>query len=128
MSLIKKLILLFCLMGIAVSSYLLYGKLFGSEIICGISSCGTVNESKYSMLFDVPVSALGLLFYSGMAFVTIVKMDKLFLIGSIFGVLFSAYLSFIEAFVIHAWCQWCVLSAWITICLFLLGLRQFKLK
>lgn len=128
MSLIKKLILLFCLMGIAVSSYLLYGKLLGSEIICGISSCGIVNESKYSMLFGIPVSALGLLFYFGMAFVTIVKMDKLFLIGSIFGVLFSAYLSFIEAFVIHAWCQWCVFSAWITICLFLLGFRQFKLK
>jgi uncharacterized membrane protein len=28
-----------------------------------------------------------------------------------FGVLFSTYLTYLEAFVIHATCSWCILSA-----------------
>jgi protein-disulfide isomerase/rhodanese-related sulfurtransferase len=38
------------------------------------------------------------------------------------GFLFSLYLTGLEAFVIHAWCAWCVTSAIIITCIFLLSL------
>jgi uncharacterized membrane protein len=45
------------------------------------------------------------------------------------GVVFSAWLTYLEAFVIHAWCQWCVISAILITLIFLLslpGLRQAR--
>ena len=45
------------------------------------------------------------------------------------GVAFSGYLTYLEAFVIHAWCQWCVISAILVTLIFLLsipGLRQAR--
>jgi len=39
------------------------------------------------------------------------------------GVLFSIYLTYLELFVIHAICSWCLFSAVIITVLFLLSLR-----
>ncbi len=44
------------------------------------------------------------------------------------GLLYSIYLTFLEAFVIKAFCQWCLVSAWITVCLFVLSIRVVKRK
>jgi uncharacterized membrane protein len=46
--------------------------------------------------------------------------------GGIIGVLFSAYLTYLEAFVIHAWCQWCVSSAIIMVLAFLASLPEVR--
>ena len=35
------------------------------------------------------------------------------------GVLVSIWLSYLEAYVIHAWCQWCLASAFIVFCIFI---------
>jgi uncharacterized membrane protein len=43
------------------------------------------------------------------------------------GVAFTAYLTYLEAFVLHAWCRWCLGSAAIIVAIFvtsLLGLRR----
>jgi uncharacterized membrane protein len=125
---LSKLGIAICFIGILVSSYLLYARLSGGELICGVSSCNTVNSSDYSVLLGVPLSAWGLLFYGGMIFLLLVRKYKLFYFGSIVGVIFSAYLTFLEFFVIKAWCQWCLLSAWLTVCLFVVGVRVRKQK
>ena len=123
MQLLKKLIISLCGIGLAISIYLLYSKVFGSEIVCGVSSCGIVNGSKYAEILGVPVSALGVLFYISMGVLLFLDFKRLFFIGSICGLLFSGYLTYMEAFVIHAWCQWCIMSAWICVCLFVYGMR-----
>jgi len=46
--------------------------------------------------------------------------------GVILGVGFSAYLTYLEAFVIHAWCQWCVSSAIIMVLAFLASLPELR--
>ena len=115
-----------CFIGILVSAYLFYARLTGGELVCGISNCNTVNSSKYSVLLGIPLSAWGLLFYIGMIFLLLIGKYKLFYLASIFGLLFSAYLTFLEFFVIKAWCQWCLLSAWLTVCLFVLAVRLRK--
>ena len=39
---------------------------------------------------------------------------------------FSAYLTFLEAFVIHAWCQWCVISAVLVTIIFVAALAEVR--
>jgi len=48
------------------------------------------------------------------------------LAGGVLGIVFSAYLTYLEAFVIHAWCQWCVISAIIMAVSFLLILPELR--
>ena len=44
--------------------------------------------------------------------------------GSLGGGLFSAYLTYLEAFVIEAWCQYCVISAIIITLIFFASLPE----
>jgi uncharacterized membrane protein len=46
--------------------------------------------------------------------------------GAVGGLAFSAYLTYLEAFVIHAWCQWCVVSAALAVLVFILALPEFR--
>jgi uncharacterized membrane protein len=48
------------------------------------------------------------------------------LLGGILGMVFSAYLTYLEAFVIHAWCQWCVASAIIMVVAFIAILPEAR--
>jgi uncharacterized membrane protein len=41
-------------------------------------------------------------------------------------VLFTAYLTYLELFVIHAVCRWCVTSAVIILAIFLLAVRDLR--
>jgi uncharacterized membrane protein len=45
---------------------------------------------------------------------------------SAIGVAFSAWLTYLEAAVINAWCQWCVVSAIIITLIFLLSIPGFR--
>jgi uncharacterized membrane protein len=110
------------LIGAFVATYLLLYKLgvFGT-IICGDAGCETVQASPWAYLFGIPVAAWGLAAYAAIfatAFLgtqprfadrTWVALTLVTLTGGAF--LFSVYLSILEEFVIHAWCQWCIVSA-----------------
>lgn len=113
--------------GLAVASYLYSGEVLHTTVTCGFSSCAAVTSSAVARIFDIPFSLLGVLYYSGMLVVSFLKRPRLLLIGSVIGVLFSAYFTSLEVFVLHAWCQWCVLSAWITVALLILSLRFRRL-
>ena len=45
---------------------------------------------------------------------------------SAWGVLFTAWLNYLEGFVIHAWCEWCLGSAAMVLLLFLLTLVDWR--
>jgi len=119
--------------GLVVSGYLTFVESTGATVACGGAlggGCGDVQTSKYAMLFDVlPVGLLG--FIGNIAILAawiawqfgpfaIKNMAALAIWGmSIFGVLFSIYLTFLEPFVIGATCMWCISSAVIMILLLL---------
>jgi hypothetical protein len=46
--------------------------------------------------------------------------------GATIGLLFSAYLTYLEAFVIHAWCRWCIASAVLAVLIFIFTLPEFR--
>jgi uncharacterized membrane protein len=42
------------------------------------------------------------------------------------GLVFTAWLNYLEAFVIHAWCEWCLGSATMVLILFLLAFADWR--
>lgn len=129
-------IALLSLLGLLVSLYLLSHSLFGSSLVCGVGDCDAVQASKFAWVGRMPVSGIGALGYAALLAVSLTglqptRMDSpsiplLLVGGTTAGVAFSAYLTYLEAAVIHAWCQWCVISAvLITLC-FLASLPEGK--
>jgi uncharacterized membrane protein len=110
--------------GLAVSGYLSFIESTGGPVVCGplLSGCTDVQNSKYAMLFGIlPVGVFGfmgniavLIAWAVWQFgpVNLKKLAVLAMWGMcVFGVLFSAYLTFLEPFVIGATCMWCLSSA-----------------
>ena len=105
--------------GIGVSSVSLYHHYEKSaSSFCNINetfNCDIVNHSSYSTLFGVPVALIGILGYSvllGAATVgrTRRQTPTLLLAASTAGLLFALYLTYIEGFVLAAWCVLCLSS------------------
>ncbi len=125
------------LAGIFISLYLTLYKLgVIGELSCTIGSCETVNTSKWSRFLGLPVAGWGLLFYLDVfliAFVgTMARFENEPVISLVLvaeaaaGVLFSAWLTYLELDVIHAICIWCVTSAVIVTIIFLVSLADMR--
>lgn len=100
--------------GVAVSLYLWYSKISKTEIICTPGSeCDLVNASPYSMLLGIPVAAIGAAGYTALlafALWALFKSDdapawllNARLAMASVGLFFAAYLTGIEAFILHAY-------------------------
>jgi len=125
------------LAGIFISLYLTLYKIgVIGELSCSIGSCETVNTSKWSRFLGLPVAAWGLLFYLDVFALALVGTMRRFefepaisflLVGeAAVGVLFSAWLTYLELGVIHAICIWCVTSAVIVTIIFLVSLADLR--
>jgi uncharacterized membrane protein len=103
------------LAGLAVGGYLTYIHYAGIAPICAASGgCEKVQSSSYAELAGVPVALLGALGYAAILATTFVRGEAGRLGGAciaLAGAGFSAYLTYLELFEIHALCQWCVASA-----------------
>lgn len=118
----RMVIALLSLVGLFVAMYLwAHNAGLMGEIVCGVGDCATVQSSQYAKIGPVPVSAIGVFGYlalMSLSFAGIQPSQRdsgliggLLLAGATFGVLFSGYLTYLEAAVINAWCQYCVASA-----------------
>ncbi|MEA2217412.1 MAG: hypothetical protein QOJ35_38 [Solirubrobacteraceae bacterium] len=103
-------------LGIAVASYLTYVHYASLQPFCagGSGGCERVQSSSYASVAGIPVAVLGVAGYLAIAIALLgpgdtARLAAAALAGSGFG--FSAYLTYLELFVIHAICQWCVASA-----------------
>lgn len=102
-------------LGLAVSAYLTIARLSGGDVACVVGGgCTTVQESEYSELLGIPVPVLGLAGYGGLLLSALLpgapgRALGLFTALVSFG--FSAWLTAVEAFILEAWCAWCVTSA-----------------
>lgn len=116
------------LVGLADSVYLWSFK-WGGQLICAAAGCEAVNSSPYAMLLGVPVAAIGAAGYASLFALALwayfandnapVWLTDLRTVFAGIGLFFAAYLTGIELFVLHAICQWCVLSATTITALFL---------
>lgn len=120
--------------GVAISIYLAAAKFAGVAPICGPSrGCETVENSSYSSVAGIPVAVLGLLFSAaivGAALWWDRTRDRRGLYGlyvlGLTGSLVEAYLVYLELFVIHAICLWCVAYGITVVGGWLLALRALR--
>ena len=128
---------LVALIGVFVSLYLTLYKLGHiGTLACGTGSCETVQLSKWGDFLGLPVAAWGLGYYALVLMLTIAGVQErfaesrrlttalVFVTG--WGVIFTLWLSYLELFVIHAICRWCVGSAAMVVILFGLALWDWK--
>lgn len=108
--------LVVALLGVAVAGYLTYVHYAGLEPVCagGGHGCERVQASSYAELAGIPVAVLGFGGYVAIAAALLYPGERGRLAAAglaITGFGFSAYLTYLELFVIDAICQWCVASA-----------------
>jgi uncharacterized membrane protein len=129
---ISWLIVILSILGAIDALYLLIYKLTGINQMClGNGGCHNVNFSSYSEIYGIPVSALGLVAYLVIMVIIILESrirlaqenGPLAVFGiSLIGVAFSAYLTYLEFYVIHAVCPFCITSAIVITLIFILAI------
>jgi len=124
-------------LGVLDDIYLLVYKLTNNSAMClGNGGCHDVNFSTYSEIGGIPLSVFGIITFlviAGILFLEprlkIAKENgSLAIFGiSLAGVAFTAYLTWLEIYVIHAICPFCVATAVIIALIFILAIiRLFK--
>ena len=78
-------------------------------------NCDIVNRSEYSTIAGIPVALIGILGYVGMlAFATFYREKAetpgILLAGSLGGLGFALYLTYVEKFILGVWCILCLTS------------------
>jgi uncharacterized membrane protein len=126
------------LAGVFVALYLMLYKLgYIGTLVCAVGSCEVVQTSRWATLLGFPVAGWGVAYYVAMLGVALAglapaladsrRLSLAMAAATGIGVLFSLWLTYLELFVIHAICQWCVVSALLATALFVtwwLDLRE----
>ena len=110
------------LLGVLVAGYLALFELgVSQQLYCPIGECEEVNVSPYVYMLRMPLGLLGVIAYLLILAANLVglrlggergrQIASLLFLFSLFGVAFSAYLTYLELFVLRAICSWCVVSA-----------------
>lgn len=128
----KSLLLALSLLGLFDSSYLWWVYASPSRpMVCLGSGCDVVRASPFASPAGIPMPVFGVAMYATLALLifaepllsaSLARWGRHAVAGiSGLGFLFSLYLTGIEAFVLHAWCAWCVVSALAVTLLFVLA-------
>jgi uncharacterized membrane protein len=106
--------------GLLVSIYMTIYKVFSLEVMClGSGDCSTVNASRYSEVYGIPVATVGIAGYFAILLVHwYERRDKFFeknglmlIFGmALAGFLFTVYLIYVEFAILDAFCPFCLTS------------------
>lgn len=114
--------LLASIVGAAASAYLLVEYVTGQPGVCLTGSgCDLVRSSAFAYPLGVPLPLIGLAFYLVATWLTLampgarpvagVRVGVALMGLAVFGAAASAFLTALEAFVIRAFCSWCLVQA-----------------
>jgi uncharacterized membrane protein len=134
----RQAIALLALVGLFVALYLwLHALGFGGAIKCGASGgCETVQTSQWAVFLGFPVAFYGVVGYLAVLIVALLALRPASLVErkwsvvlaglATVGVIVTAYLTYLELFVIDAICRWCVGSAIIITLIWLVALAALR--
>ena len=128
---------LVALVGVFVAAYLAFYKAgFIETLACGTGSCETVQQSPWAKFLGLPVAVWGVGYYLGVFALSFAgtlprwadsrRLALALLVLTTWGVVFSGYLTYLELFVIHAICRYCVVSAILAVVLFALTYLDWR--
>lgn len=110
-------------------------KLAGKPFTCPLNSkCHIVTDSKWSNIFGIRNEWLGLLYYGLMLIAALASIFYasyayfiylLILISAFFALLFSVFLTYLQKYVIKEYCFYCLISAFISLLMFVVGVLMF---
>lgn len=125
------------LIGAFVAAYLMLYKIGAiGHLACGLGSCERVNISRWATFLGAPVAAWGVAFYVAMLVVAVAgtspawigrrEISIVLTAMSAIGVAFSAWLTYLELYVIGAVCRYCVVSAVIVTLILLVSIADLR--
>jgi uncharacterized membrane protein len=136
-------LVIFALIGFADATYLTIDHYQNIAPPCFVGSCEVVLTSAYSTFAGIPVSIFGMVYYlfilillfayinSSVDVATGRKNEKAFRTAikvTPIGFLASLYFFCIQAFVLHQFCQYCLLSATTSTVLFIIAIYLYLKK
>ena len=126
---------LLSLLGLADAIYLTVEHVTGQSVRCTIiAGCSEVLSSSYAAVGSVPLAAIGAAaYFSAFSLATLAAFGyrlaaTLLMLLTIAMFLVSLWLIYLQAFVIHAFCQFCLFSALITLLLLAVALIARRVK
>lgn len=121
--------------GLGISAYLTYVHYNLDALVCAGGGCHIVQTSRYSEIMGIPVAMLGMLMFLAVIGLIIVR-ERLaeyaylanagIIVMLVTGLLYFAYLTYLELYVIFAWCEWCVATSIVTLTLFIVELLRMR--
>lgn len=125
------------LAGVFLATYLTLYKLgYLESLACGTGSCEVVQASRWSKLLGQPVALWGVGFYLAMFAIALAGSfgrlaesravsRALVALGGC-GLVFSAWLTYVEVARLHAICRYCVTSAALVLVIFVVSVLDFR--
>ena len=128
---------LIALVGLFIALYLtLYKAGIIGSLVCGTGGCETVQLSRWATFLGLPVEAWGAGYYAAVFALALAgvqepwtasrNLARATVLLTAWGVLFSAWLTYLELFVIHAICRWCIGSAVIITAIWVVSLLSLR--
>jgi uncharacterized membrane protein len=131
---IYRLSLALAILGLLVSIYMTIYKLTENPNMClGNGGCSTVNNSKYAVIYGIPVAVVGVGGYLAILLLLLFEQRIPFLANNgtlavfglaLLGFLFTLYLVYVELALLHALCPFCVTSQVTMTILFILSITR----
>jgi uncharacterized membrane protein len=134
----RMIVAVLALAGTFLALYMLLHKLGVIPVLaCGAGgTCDVVQSSQWAVFVGIPVPAWGVAGYGALFVLAMAGLQPRFapdrriagllLLTATIAFIFTVYLNALEAFVIHAWCRWCIASAVIATLLFLFTLPELR--
>ena len=129
MKLIKNriILLILSLVGFFDSAYLTISHYKNVVPPCSISSdCESVLTSRFATILGIPLALFGVLYFLALIFLLLLAKEqnifpKFFKFLALAGIVASFVLLYLQAFVLHAFCQYCLLVEAIIFLIFILN-------
>lgn len=133
----RQTLVLLAVVGIGIALYLTLYKVGVIGILsCSVGSCETVNTSRWSTLMGIPIATWGLGAYALLLVLAMVgsseareasvPIARMIFALAAWSVLFSAWLTYLEIFVIRAICIWCLSSAALWVVIFAVSVADLR--
>ena len=128
-------LLLISVIGFADATYLTAKHYLGDSVTCSIlKGCETVTGSKYSTVYGVPIALFGVFYYLFVSVLLFLYMEgvrgvlKFLVLSTTTGFFVTLGLIYIQAFILEAFCLFCLISALSSTALFVGVLYVLKLN